>query len=245
MTAESMAADCQRLLPDEPAALVSLRAQTAALPFVGVMQAAPALTAFLRWLVGAIGAARVIEVGAFTGVTTLAIASALPDGGTVIALESDARWPAIGERHWRDAGCRDRIDLRIGDAAAALAQLAADGQAGSFDLVFVDANKDGYQAYLEAALPLLRDHGVIVFDNILFGGRVAGGAEGTAGSGPTGPAFLRDMHRRYADALRHFNERLRADDRVEIAVLPMNDGVTVARKQPQPDAVRRGEGRRA
>ena len=228
------------ILPAEPPPLAALRERTAALPFVGVMQAAPALTALVRWMVGAIGATRVIEVGAFTGATTLAIASALPEGGIVVALEADARFPAMAEEYWREAGCRDRIDLRIGDAGAALSQFIADGAGGTFDLVFVDANKDGYQAYLDAALVLLRDNGVIVFDNILFGGREAKDVTEIAG-----PAFLREMHQRYAEALRLFNERLRADDRVEIAVLPMADGVTVARKKAQTTSTTEAEGRRA
>jgi O-methyltransferase len=217
--------------PEHPE-LQALRARTAALPLVAAMQGSPEIAQLLEFLVSVVGAREVIEVGTFTGCTTLALAASVPEGGRVVTIDASAEWPAIGREYWERSRLAGRIDLRIGKADAVLDALVADGRAGTVDLIFVDADKDAYGAYLERALALLREGGVVVFDNVLFGGRVPlEDDDAIRRESPAHPKFLQDLYVRYAAGLRRFNEQIAADDRVDLVVLPMGDGVTLARKK--------------
>ena len=149
-----------------------LREETARLPNAG-MQIGADLGAFLALLVHAIGARRAIEVGTFTGYSALAVASALPADGMLVACDVNADWTAIGRRHWEEAGVAARIDLRLGPATETLSQLRKSSGAGSFDFAFIDADKLAYDAYYEACLELVRPGGLIALDNMLWSGAVA------------------------------------------------------------------------
>ncbi|MPZ81288.1 MAG: methyltransferase [Actinophytocola sp.] len=199
----------------EPDLLRELRAETAKLPW-HLMQVPPEQGQFLSTLVKAVRAKRVLEVGVFTGYSLLSTALALPAGGAVVALEINPEWSAIALDYCKRAGVADMVDLRVGDATRSLAALVAeDGAVGSFDFVFIDANKEGYQTYYEAALTLLRPGGLIVIDNVLWHGTVVN---------PSAPAIETRV-------LREFNERLRHDERVDFSLLPVADGMTLAVKR--------------
>ncbi len=179
------------------------------------MQIAPEQGQLIALLVELSGARRAVEIGTFTGYSALWIASALPDGGCLTCCDLSAEWTAIGIPFWEDAGVRDRIDLRIGLAIDTLDGLLGAGQAGSFDLAFVDADKSSYLEYYERVLQLLRPGGLALFDNTLWGGAVADPAD-------------QDEDTR---ALRAFNDRLHADSRVSLSLVPIGDGLTLARKR--------------
>ncbi|MET9401776.1 class I SAM-dependent methyltransferase [Kitasatospora sp. NPDC002965] len=202
-------------LRDDPL-LAELRAETAGLPAGEAMQVMAEEGQLLALLVGLTGARSVLEIGTFTGYSTLCMARALPPGGTLVTCDITERWPAIGAGYWERAGVADRIELRIGDAVETLAKLTAERGAESFDLVFIDADKVNYPRYYEDSLALLRPGGLLVVDNTLFFGRVA------------------DPSHRDADTLgvRELNTALHTDERVEISLLAMADGITLVRKRP-------------
>ncbi|MFC7531617.1 class I SAM-dependent methyltransferase [Actinoplanes sp. GCM10030250] len=195
--------------------LAGLREETAGLPFAAALQLLPEEGQFLALLVGITGARQVLDIGTFTGYSTLAMARALPPRGRVVTMDIAAKWPGIGEPYWERAGVRDRIDVRIGDARDTLAALLAEDGPGSFDLAFIDADKAGYPAYYAAALRLIRPGGLIVLDNTLFFGRVV------------------DPDAQDTDtvAIRELNAALRDDPRVDLTLLPFADGVTLLRKR--------------
>ncbi|MFD3664411.1 O-methyltransferase [Streptomyces sp. NPDC058659] len=195
--------------------LAELRAQTAGLPGGSAMQVMAEEGQLLALLVGLSGAGSVLEIGTFTGYSTLCMARALPPGGTVVTLDLHGRWPAIGADYWQRAGVADRIDVRIGDATQTLAALADERGGASFDLVFIDADKANYGTYYEAALHLTRPEGLIVIDNTLFFGRV----------------IDPDSHDPDTLAVRALNAALRDDPRVDVSMLTMADGITLARKK--------------
>ncbi len=170
---------------------------------------------FLQLLLKAIGARRVIEIGVFTGYATLGFALALPEDGIVHALDISHEWPAIGRPFWEEADVAHRIDLRIAPADESLKALRDEGLAGLVDFVFIDADKTGYAAYYEAALELLRPGGLIAVDNVLWSGRVV------------------DPEADDADtvAIREFNAMLRDDPRIDLTMLPLGDGLTLARRR--------------
>ncbi|ACU37100.1 class I SAM-dependent methyltransferase [Actinosynnema pretiosum subsp. pretiosum] len=197
----------------EPAVLAELRAETALLPGGGVLPVPPGEGAFLALLVALTGARLVVEVGTFTGYSTLCLASALPDGGRVITCELSPKWPAIARPHWERAGVADRIEVLVGDAADSLAGLTGE-LAGRVDLVFVDADKAGYPRYYELAVELVRPGGLVVVDNTLFSGRVAD------------PAAVDPD----TEGVRELNRRIAADDRVQAVLLAHADGMTLARR---------------
>jgi caffeoyl-CoA O-methyltransferase len=178
---------------------------------MGQMQISPEQAAFLRFLVTVSGAKQILEIGSFTGYSALAMASALPADGALIALDRSEEWTAIARRHWEQAGLTDRIDLRIGDAAESLGAMSEEP---TFDLVFLDADKTGYPEYLELVVPRMNPGGVLVADNTLRRGRVAD-SEDTSES---------------IEAVRRFNDLITADDRLEAQLLPLFDGLTVAVK---------------
>lgn len=191
-----------------------LREETALLP-MGRMQISPEQGALMQMLVRLAGARRALEIGTFTGYSALAVAAALPPDGRLIACDVSAEWTAVARRYWQEAGVADRIDLRLGPALDTLAGLLGSGAAGSFDFVFIDADKPGYDAYYEGALRLLRAGGLVGIDNTLWSGAVV------------------DAARQDADtvAIRALNAKIRDDARVEIALLPIGDGLTLARKR--------------
>jgi predicted O-methyltransferase YrrM len=197
----------------EPEVGARLRAETAAHPMAR-MQISPEQGQLLEWLVKALGVRRAVEVGTFTGYSALRIALALPDGGHLTCCDVSEEYTAIARRAWAEAGVTDRITLRLGPAVDTLAALIADG-ARDVDLVFIDADKESYAAYVEAAWTLLRTGGVVAIDNTLWSGRVADPAD-------TEPS---------TEALRELATRLVADERWDLSLVPIGDGLTLLRKR--------------
>jgi caffeoyl-CoA O-methyltransferase len=179
------------------------------------MQISPEQGQFMALLVELIGARRILEVGTFTGYSALAVALALPPDGRVITCDINEEMTAIARRYWAEAGVADKIDLRLAPAIDTLDELLAEGQAGQFDFAFIDADKTNYLAYYERTLELLRSGGLIAIDNVLWNGAVA------------------DPERQDDDtsAIRALNEAVHADDRVSLSLLPISDGLTLARKR--------------
>ena len=198
----------------EHPALAALREETSRIEHGG-MQIGPDQGQLMQLLVRLAGARRCIEVGVFTGYSSLAVALALPAGGTIVACDVSEEWTAIARRHWEKAGVADRIDLRLAPASDTLAALLAAGEAGTYDFAFIDADKTGYRDYYEKCLQLLHPGGLIAVDNTLWSGDVADPAK----------------QGRDTRALREFNEALRRDERVDIAMLTVGDGVSLARKR--------------
>ena len=198
----------------DSAVLKALREETALLPMAG-MQIGPDQGQLMALLAKLIGARRCLEVGVFTGYSTLVVAAALPPDGKIIACDVSQEWTAIARRYWEKAGVADRIDLRLGRAVDTLDKLIAEGGEGGFDFAFIDADKGNYLAYFERCLKLLRAGGLIVVDNTLWSGDVAD------------PGNQKDD----TVAIRAFNDALHRDERVDIALLPVGDGVTLARKR--------------
>jgi len=191
-----------------------LRAETAKLPRAG-MQISPEQGQFMALLIRLMGARKTLEIGVFTGYSTLCVALALPKGGRHVACDVSEEWTAIGQRYWQEAGVADKIDLRLAPAIATLDSLLADGEAGTFDFVFIDADKLGYDAYYERALQLARPGGLIAIDNVLWSGSVAD------------PSDQDDDTR----AIRALNDKIHHDERVDMSLLPIGDGLTLALKR--------------
>jgi caffeoyl-CoA O-methyltransferase len=185
--------------------------ETVALP-EGEMQISQEQASFLRFLVRISGVRHILEIGTFTGYSSLAMASALPEGGTLLALDASEEWTAIARRYWEKAGLADRIELRIGPAAESL---EATPEEPTFDLAFIDADKTGYPEYLELVIPRMNPGGLIVADNTLRTGRVADPKNTTESIA----------------AVRRFNRAAADDPRLETQVLPLFDGLTIAIKQ--------------
>ena len=162
-----------------------------------------------------LGARKTIEIGVFTGYSSLVVALALPEDGRVIACDINEEWTAVARRYWREAGVERKIDLRLRPALQTLDDLIALGQAGSFDFAFIDADKENYESYYERCLTLVRPGGLIAVDNVLWSGRVIDAAD-------------QDKDTR---AIRAFNEKLKSDERVWLSLLPIRDGVTLACKK--------------
>ena len=191
-----------------------LREETARLPQAG-MQIGPDQAEFLALLVRAIGAKRCIEIGTFTGMSALAVASALPDDGKLVCCDISEEWTSIARRYWTLAGVAARIDLRLAPALDTMRDLAAHGGKGAHDFAFIDADKSGYDAYYEACLELLRPSGLVVLDNMLWSGRVADAS----------------VHDADTDAIRTLNAKIHADQRVDATLLTLGDGVMLVRKR--------------
>jgi predicted O-methyltransferase YrrM len=198
----------------EPPVFARLRAETEAMPR-GAMQIAPEQGQFMALLVELIGARLCLEIGTFTGYSALWIAQALPPDGRLICCDLDPTTTAIAERYWLEAGLAERIQLRLGPALATLAELEREYAPGSFDFVFIDADKELYDRYYEAALRLVRQGGLILLDNVLWLGRVADPARNDPDTA----------------ALKRLNRKLRDDPRVTVSLLPIADGLTIARKR--------------
>jgi predicted O-methyltransferase YrrM len=179
------------------------------------MQIGPDQAAFFALLVRAIGARRAVEVGTFTGMSALAVATALPPDGLLVCCDISEEWTAIARRHWDEAGVGGKIDLRIGPAAATLDRLVDEKGEGFFDFAFIDADKAGYGGYYERCLRLIRTGGVIALDNMLWSGAVA-------------DPRVRDGDTR---TLRALNRKIEQDPRVDSCLLTLGDGVMLARKR--------------
>jgi len=194
--------------------LAELREETSRIEHGG-MQIGPDQGQLMQMLVRLIGARRCIEVGVFTGYSSLAVALALPAGGTIVACDVSEEWTSIARRYWQKAGVAARIDLRLAPAGETLAAMLAAGEAGTYDFAFIDADKTGYPDYFGKCLQLLRVGGLIAVDNTLWSGDVADPAK----------------QGRDTRALREFNDALHRDERVDIAMLTVGDGLTLARKR--------------
>ena len=194
--------------------LLALREETSGLT-QRAMQISPEQGQFMALLARLAGARRCLEVGVFTGYSSLVTALALPDDGSIVACDVSEEWTAVARRYWREAGVAHKIELRLAPATETLDDLLAQGRAGTFDFAFIDADKTNYLAYYERTLALLRTGGLALVDNTLWSGRVA------------------DPEVADADtvALRHFNEVLHRDERIDLSLLPLGDGLTVVRKR--------------
>ena len=191
-----------------------LRNETAKMPGAG-MQISPEQGELMALLVRLMGARRCLEVGVFTGYSSLVVAEALPADGRLIACDVNADTTAIARRYWHEAGVAHKIDLRIAPALDTLDGLIDKGQGGRFDFAFIDADKPNYDGYYERALTLLRPDGLVAIDNALWSGAVADPAKDDANT----------------NAIRALNRKIHADARVTCAMLPVGDGLTLARKQ--------------
>ena len=198
----------------EPDVLRRIREATASLPQVSC-QIAAEQGQFMALLIHLMGAKRTLEVGVFTGYSSTAVALALPDDGRIIACDVNQEWTAMARGFWREAGVAHKIDLRLAPAIETLDMLLADGQAGTFDFAFIDADKENYDAYYERALQLVRAGGLIGVDNVLWHNRVI------------------DLEANDADtlAIRALNEKLHGDERVWLSLVPIGDGLTLACKR--------------
>jgi predicted O-methyltransferase YrrM len=191
-----------------------LREETAALPNAS-MQVPPEHGQFMAFLARLTGARNALEVGVFTGYSSLSVAMAMPEDGRIVACDISEEFTSVARRYWKEAGVEHKIDLRIRPALETLRELMAQGRRGAFDFAFIDADKTSYANYYECALELLRPGGLIMVDNVVWSGRVADPKETDADT----------------VALRAFNEKVHADTRVFHSMLPLGDGVTLALKR--------------
>ncbi len=197
----------------EPEILTQLRQETAQQP-MAIMQIAPDQGQFLALLVKLIGAKKTLDIGVFTGYSSLVVALALPPDGKVIACDVDEEYTAIARRYWQKAGVADKISLHIAPALTTLEKLIADKQAETFDFAFIDADKSNYDNYYELALQLVRPGGLIAIDNVLWSGRVAN---------------PQDQDNR-TNKIRAFNQKLHQDQRITLSMVAIADGLTLAMK---------------
>jgi caffeoyl-CoA O-methyltransferase len=198
----------------EPPVLRRLREFTSRRPHAG-MQISPEQGCFMVLLVEMIGAKRCIEVGTFTGYSSTAVALALPARGKLICCDVSEDYTAVARKFWREAGVEKKIELRLAPAKRTLDELLRKGQAGKFDFAFIDADKENYGAYYERVLKLLRPGGVVAIDNVLWGGSVLDAKDQSVDT----------------KAIRAFNKKLKRDKRVTISLVPIGDGLTLARKR--------------
>ena len=191
-----------------------LREQTNAMP-AATMQVSPEQGQFMAFLVELTGARKAVEVGTFTGYSALCVAQALPEDGTLVCCDVSEVWTGVGKKYWEQAGVSDRVDLRIGPAVDTLKAIRDAGEEGTFDFGFIDADKTSYQSYYEHMLSLLRPGGLLLIDNVLWGGSVADP----------------DKTDEDTEAIRALNAFLHQDDRVSLSMLPVGDGLTLALKR--------------
>jgi len=197
----------------EPDILKELREETALLDNAE-MQIAPEQGQFMAMLVKLMNARRTLEIGVFTGYSSLSVARVLPDDGKIWAFDINDEWTQIARKYWKKAGVEDKINLTIGPAAETVQQFISDDTKSSFDFAFIDADKTGYDTYYEQCLQLMRPGGLMVFDNVLRHGRV----------------IQDDVDDEDTVAIRKLNKKLHEDSRVEISMVPIADGLTLARK---------------
>jgi predicted O-methyltransferase YrrM len=198
----------------EPPLLARLRAETAKLAEAN-MQISPEQGRFMGFLVELLGVKRYLEVGVFTGYSSLSVALALPADGRIVACDVSDQWTSVARRYWTEAGVADKVELKLGPGVESLASLVTAGEQGRFDLAFFDADKESSLAYYERAMELVRQGGVIAFDNALWDGRVADPKDQSASTA----------------AIRALNARVCSDPRVSATLLPLGDGLLLARKR--------------
>ncbi len=211
---DALEAYLTKLLPEEPAVLARLREETSRLE-AAAMQIGRDQGRLMTVLLRCLSAQRTIEVGVFTGYSTLITALALPNTGRIVACDISREWTDIALRYWREAGVADKIDLCIGPATDTLDAMLAAGEVETYDFAFIDADKTGYDGYYERCLELLRPGGVIAIDNALWGGSVANSAENSEDT----------------LAIRALNEKISRDPRVEAYLAAVGDGVHLAWKK--------------
>ena len=178
------------------------------------MQIAPEQGQFMQMLIKLIGAKNTIEVGVFTGYSSLAIALVLPEDGRIVACDVNPQYTSVAEKFWVSAGVREKIDLRIGPARNTLSELISDGLTGTFDFAFIDADKVNYDHYYELCLELIRPGGLITVDNVLWGGATADDS-------------INDTD---TTSIRALNDKLHRDERIDLSLVPIGDGLTLAMK---------------
>jgi predicted O-methyltransferase YrrM len=216
----------------EDPALAALREETLSDPRHN-FQVSPMQGQFMQLLVRALGAKRIVEVGVYTGYSSLAMALAMPADGRLWCFDVSEDWAAMGQRHWAKAGIADRIVFRLTTGEEGLRALIDDGHAGTIDLVFIDADKPNYHLYWDLAHTLLRTNGLVIADNTLYQGAVphafddAQLAEKWADKTPDHLKLLIN----YTHGVRAFNEKVRDDDRFDISMVPVGDGMTFGRKR--------------
>lgn len=198
----------------EPEILRQLRLETLTYP-MHQMQIAPEQGQFMAFLVKLIGAKKILEIGVFTGYSSLAMALALPSDGQLIACDQDPNSTTIAQRYWTLAGVQDQIQLYLNPAITTLDRLLENGESQSFDLIFIDADKRNYDRYYELSLQLVRSGGLILIDNVLWDGKVAD----------------QSVEDPQTQAIRNLNQKLHQDDRIDLSLLPLADGLTLARKR--------------
>lgn len=198
----------------EPDVLTRLREETSRLS-MSMMQIAPEQGQFMQLLVKALGIRRAIEVGVFTGYSTLCVALAMPDDGRIVACDVNKEWTDIAQRYWKEAGVHKKIELRLAPALETLDTLIDEQLQNKFDFAFIDADKEGYKDYYERALALIRPGGLIAIDNTLWNGNVADESNQSEST----------------QAIRDINRHIHTDERVDISLLPIGDGLTLALKR--------------
>jgi caffeoyl-CoA O-methyltransferase len=193
--------------------LAQLRMETAGIEF-SEMQIAPEQGQFMAMLVKLMGARRALEIGTFTGYSSVVIATALPEDGELVCCDDSEEWTSMARKYWQQAGLEDRINFKLGDASKTLQAMIDEGREGTFDFIFIDADKQNYPLYYELSLKLLRAGGLIAVDNTLGSGDVADPGNDEPGT----------------RAIRRFNEMLKQDQRVEISLVTIGDGLTLVYK---------------
>ena len=191
-----------------------LREETAPMK-MGMMQVSPEQGQFMAFLVRLTETRRALEIGTFTGYSALCVAQALPSDGRLVCCDVSEEWTSVGQRYWQSAGVSDKINLKIGPATETLQALREDGEEGRYDFAFIDADKENYLVYYENVLSLLRTGGVLLIDNVLWGGSVANPGKNDDDT----------------NAIRTLNQHLHGDDRVLLSMLPVGDGLTLVMKQ--------------
>ncbi len=211
---DDLAAYIRSVSVREPPVLQELREETVSMP-MAIMQITPEQGQFMAMLATIMSARRCIEVGVYTGYSSLCVALALPEDGYIVACDISEEWTAVARRYWEKARVAGKIDLHLAPAIRTLDGLITDGETESYDFAFIDADKTNYWNYYERVIELLRPGGLVLIDNVLWGGSVI------------------DENADDADtlAIRDFNERLQADDRVSLSLIPIGDGLTLARKR--------------
>ena len=198
----------------EPELLQRLREETCWMPS-GMMQISPEQGQFMGLLVRLIGALRILEIGVFTGYSSLSMALSLPEKGTIVACDISEEYTNIARKYWKEAGVNSQIHLKIGHAMDTIQELSGIDKLEPFDLVFIDADKRNYLNYYEGSLSLLRTGGLILIDNVLWNGKVA----------------EQTNHEKNTAAIRKFNRKLHQYDRIDLSMLPIGDGLTLACKR--------------
>jgi predicted O-methyltransferase YrrM len=197
----------------EPAILTQLRQETAQMPR-SIMQISPEQGQFMALLIKLIGAKKTLEIGVFTGYSSLVVALALPADGKIVACDVSEEYTSVARRYWQQAGVADKIDLHIAPALETLDKLLTAGEAETFDFAFIDADKSNYDNYYERSLELIRPGGLIAIDNVLWSGKVAD----------------TEIQDNQTNKIRDLNRKLHEDSRITLSLVPIADGLTLAMK---------------